>query len=79
MTNKSKLAVLELVAGIFGWGWLIAGGFAIYYLVMAIGFGGSWLSFVVALLISGVAKWLARGFEDNKRRIALEAETASNE
>ena len=79
MTAKSKLVVLELVAGIFGWGWLIAGGFAIYYLVMAIGFGGSWISFIVALLISGVAKWLARGFEGKKRRIALEAETASNE
>ncbi len=79
MTPKSKLAVLELVAAIFGWGWLIAGGFAIYFLVTAIGFGGSWIAFIVALLISGIAKWLARGFEDNKRRIALEAETLSKE
>ena len=74
MSTRSKLVALELVAGVFGWGWLIAGGFAIYYLVMAIGFDGSWASFIVALLISGIAKWLARAFEDNKRRVAFEAD-----
>ncbi len=66
--------ILELVAGLFGWGWLIAGGFAIYYLVLAIGFDGDWVSIVVALVISGVAKWLARGFEDSKIRVAFEAD-----
>ena len=74
MSTKSKQMILELVAGTFGWGWLIAGGFAVYYLVMAIGFDGSWISFVIALVVSGIAKWLARGFEDNKRRVAFEAD-----
>jgi hypothetical protein len=72
MRIKNKLAFLELVAGIFGWGWLIASGFAVYYLVMAVGFGGSWAPFFVALGAGAVSKWLAKGFEDNKRRVAFE-------
>ncbi len=74
MSTKAKLVILELVAGALGWGWLIAGGVAVYYLVMAIGFDGSWVSFVIALVIGGIAKWLARGFEDSKRRVAFEAD-----
>jgi hypothetical protein len=66
--------ILELVAGVFGWGWLIAGGAAIYFLVMAVGFEGSWIPFVVALVASGLSKWLARGFEDSKKRVAFEAD-----
>jgi hypothetical protein len=73
MSTKNKLACLELVAGSFGWGWLIASGFAVYYLVMAVGFGGGWAPFFVALGAGAVSKWLARGFEDNKRRVAFEA------
>ena len=78
MSTRAKLVVLELVAGLFGWGWMIAGGFAIYYLVMAIGFNGDWTSFIVAFVISGVAKWLARSFGDSKQRVAFEAEMVAN-
>jgi hypothetical protein len=48
MSTKNKLVILEL-AGIFGWGWL------------------------VALGASAVSKSLTRGFEDNKQRVAFEA------
>jgi hypothetical protein len=78
MSTKTKLAILELIAGAFGWGWMIAGGFAVYYLVMAVGFDGSWSSFIIALVIGGIAKWLAKGFEDNKRRVAFEANLMAN-
>ena len=74
MSMKRKLMLLELVTGVFGWGWLIAGAFAIYYLVMAIGFEASWVPFIVALVVSGIAKWLARGFKDSKQRVAFEAD-----
>lgn len=74
MSTRAKLVVLEFVTGVFGWGWLIAGGFAIYYLVMAIGFEGSWVSFIVAVVISSIAKWLMVGFEDSKRRVAFKAD-----
>jgi len=73
MTTKAKLVIFELVAGIFGWGWLVAVGFAVYYLVMAVGFGGGWTPFFVAVGASAISKWLARGFDDNKRRAAVEA------
>ncbi len=74
MTTKTKLVILELVGGIFGWGWLLAAAAAIYFLVMAVGFEGSWTPFIVALVIGGLSKWLTRGILDHKTRVALEAE-----
>lgn len=74
MSTRTKLVILELISGLFGWGWLIAAGVALYFLVMAVGFDGSWLPFVIAVAVSGVCKWLARGLEDNKRRVAIEAD-----
>ena len=74
MKTRTKLVILELVSGIFGWGWLIGAGLTVYFLVMAVGFDGTWTPFVAALVASGVCKWLARSAEDNKRRVAFEAE-----
>lgn len=71
MSTTNKLTILELAAGIFGWGWLVASGLAVYYLIMAVGFGGAWRPFFVALGAGAVFKWLARGFEYNKRRVAF--------
>ena len=79
MPSRAKPVFLELVSGAFGWAWLIAGGFAIYYFVMAIGFEGSWVPFIIALVISGIAKWLLRGFESNKRRVASEADLVAKD
>ena len=45
-----------------------------YFLVMAVGFEGSWTPFIIALVVSGLSKWLARGFEDHKKRVAFEAD-----
>lgn len=74
MTTKGKLVALELIGGLFGWCWIIAGLASAYYLVMAIGFEGAWLSFGIAVGIAVVCKWLARGFRDNQMRVAFEAD-----
>lgn len=74
MTTKGKLVTLELLTGFFGWGWLIAGAATLYFLVMAIGFDGSWANAGIAFVVGAVCKWLARGFNDNKTRVAFEAE-----
>ncbi len=74
MTTKTKLVILELVGGIFGWGWLIAAAAALYFLVMVAFFEGAWTPVIVALVVSTLSKWLARGIEDHKRRVAFEAD-----
>ncbi len=53
---------------------MVAGAAAIYFLVTAVGFEGSWTSLIVALVISGFLKWLAGGFLDHKKRVAFEAD-----
>ena len=81
MTTNTKLLILELLEGIFGWrrllvelGWFVAGASAIYFLAMAVGFEGSWTLLIVALVISGLSSWLAGGFLDHKKRVAFEAD-----
>ena len=64
--------LLELTSGIFGWLWIIVGLYALYLLVRVIFFGGLWSSFFWAIAISGVAKWLCRGFRDTEARVAFE-------
>jgi uncharacterized membrane protein YjjB (DUF3815 family) len=73
VTTKKKLILLELTAGLFGWAWMIASIAALVYLVLAIGFNGSWSTFFWALGIGIVAKWLAKGFQDHQARVAFEA------
>lgn len=69
---KTKLVILELISGLFGWAWIIASFAAVYFLVMAIGFEGKWSSFFWAVGAGIIAKWLARGFVENTMRIAEE-------
>jgi hypothetical protein len=73
MQTKTKLMVLELIAGLFGWIWIIAFIAALYFLAVAIFSGGPWSRFFWALGLSAIAKWLLRGFNDNKQRVAFEA------
>ncbi|WP_337996271.1 hypothetical protein [Oleispirillum naphthae] len=77
MTTKQKLVLLELAAGITGWGWMIAGAGALYYAVRAIGFDGSWKDAGIAFAVSGVCKWLAKGFQENKMRVTFVARMVS--
>ncbi len=73
METKTKLAWLELVAGILGWVWILAAVAALYFLVVAIFSDSPWSRFFWAFGIGAVAKWLARGFRDNQLRVAFEA------
>jgi membrane protein implicated in regulation of membrane protease activity len=73
METKSKLAFLKLIAGLFGWIWIGASIAALYFLAIVMFYGGTWTQFFWALGTSIVAKWLARSFDDNKKRVAFEA------
>jgi hypothetical protein len=73
MQLNYKLALLELIGGLFGWVWILASLVALYFLAMALFAGGSWWRFVTALGIAAMGKWLLGGFEENKRRVAFEA------
>lgn len=73
MQTKSKLVILELIAGLIGWVWIGASIAALYFLAMAVFSDGTWSQFFWTLGANIVAKWLTRGFEDNKKRVAYEA------
>ncbi len=73
METKTKLVLLELTGGIFGWVWIIASLAALYFLATAVFSDSSWSRFFWAFGVSAVAKWLARGFQDNQQRVAFEA------
>ncbi|MBT4795879.1 MAG: hypothetical protein HON83_05575 [Candidatus Marinimicrobia bacterium] len=73
MKTNSKLAILELVSGIFGWVWIIASLAALYFLAISVFSDGIWSNFFWAVGTSIVAKWLTRSIEDSKTRVALEA------
>jgi hypothetical protein len=45
MQLKYKLALLELIGGLFGWVWILAALAALYFLAMALFAGGSWWPF----------------------------------
>jgi len=79
MNRKSKLAILELLVGLFGWVWIVASIVALYFLAIAVFSDGAWSQFFWALGTSIVAKWLARGFEENKERVAYEEKLIDEE
>jgi len=73
MKTKTKLIMLELTGGIFGWVWIIASLAAIYFLAMAIFSDSPWSRVFWAFGVGVVAKWLAKGFRANQLRVASEA------
>lgn len=77
MKTQTKLIVLELVSGLFGWIWIIASVGFVAAIVGVMFFDWSWWNVLYAFLIGGVAKWLAKGFIDNKNRVIFERELIS--
>ena len=73
MQAKKKLAILELITGIFGWVWIVTSIAALYYLAMVIFSNNTWTNFFWAFGASIIARWLAKGFRDNKIRLTYEA------
>lgn len=70
MQTRAKLALLELIGGAFGWGWIAASITALYFFVSALMFSGSWRSFLWAAGAAMLCKWLLRGFTETKSRLA---------
>jgi hypothetical protein len=77
MKTGTKLAWLAHTAGLPGWVWILASLAALYFLAAAVAFHGAWSRLWWALACAAVAKWLARGFIDNQRRVAFEADLIS--
>ena len=73
MQTKTKLVLLELTGGIFGWVWIIASVAALYFLAVAVFSDSPWSRFFWAFSVSVIAKWLAKGFRDNQQRVTFEA------
>ncbi len=74
MTTMTKLVILELISGVCGWIWILSGAAALYFAAMAIFSGSPWSRVFWAVGVSVVAKWLMKGFHDNKIRVAFIAE-----
>lgn len=73
MHTRTKVQALQVVEGIFGWVWIGASLVAIYSFGSALAFGGPWRRFFCAVGIGMVAKWLAVGTIDSRKRVAYEA------
>lgn len=78
MQTQSKLAILELIAGLLGWVWLLASIASIYFLIVALAFNGQWSNFFWVIGVGVVAKWLTSGFRDHQLRVAYEAQLVSS-
>lgn len=72
MSTKSKLVFFELISGVLGWIWIISSIAMLYFIAMIIFSDGTWNQFFWALGVSIISKWLAKGFNDTKIRIAFE-------
>lgn len=73
LAAHQRAAKWQLLAGLFGWAWLIAGPAALIFAGAALFGWSSWWNVLYAFAISAVAKWLARGFEDHRKRVYFEA------
>jgi len=66
MKPINKAMWFELVGGIFGWVWIAASIGAIYFLVQAVFYDGSWVNLVGAMLTGGISKIVLRECEARK-------------
>lgn len=74
MQTSTKLTVLNATATLLGWIAIISGIASVYFLVVALAFHGHWSNLFWALGTTIIATWLSKGFADNRKRIAFEAE-----
>jgi len=77
MSWKNQPVVFEVLSGLFGWVWIGGRIAALVFAGLAFFNGWSWWYMLYAAIVSIVAKWLARGFVDNKKRVAFEADMVS--
>ena len=72
MTIKSQGVMFAILSGLFGWVWIGSTIAVLVFAGLALFSDWSWWNVLYALIASGIAKWLARGFLDNQKRIAFE-------
>ncbi|EIM30592.1 hypothetical protein [Microvirga lotononidis] len=78
MNGKRSLVFFEMAAGLLGWVWI---GMTIWFLwaiIAVFAFNGTWSHVLYALFGGMVAKWLARGFGDNAKRVRFEQQMILN-
>ena len=76
MKPIKKAMWFELVGGIFGWVWIVASIGAIYFLVQAVFYNGSWVNLVSVMLTGGFCKSVLR--ECERRKILLMTQESIN-
>jgi len=69
--------LFEILGGLFGWAWIIGGIAVLIFVGLAVFSDGSWWNVFYAAVVSAVGKWLARGFNDNKKRVLFEQKLIS--
>lgn len=72
MSKQGQKVLFAILTGFFGWIWI---GSTIALLVLAglaIFSDWSWWNVLYAFIAGGLAKWLARGFLDNQKRVEYE-------
>jgi membrane protein implicated in regulation of membrane protease activity len=72
MSSRRQLVIFELLSGLFGWVWIGASLSAVGFVAMALLSDWSWWNVLYASIVGALAKWLARGFLDNRGRVLFE-------
>ena len=73
MTTKAKLLILQVLSSVFQWACVIAGGWAVYLMVVGIQPNEPWTPFYVAVAVSVLSKLIAAGFQALKNKTTVEA------
>jgi len=68
MQKKTEAMIHELIAGIFGWAWLIGIPVWIYFMVQWIRGVHPWWYFAIAIAATGLCKALAREYKKESAR-----------
>ncbi len=69
MKTKTKLVILELSGGLFGWIWIGASIGAIYFLYGVMANDAPWSNLLWSIAIGFVAKLIAAALDGNQRRL----------
>lgn len=77
MSLKNQKIIFAIFSGLFGWVWIGSTIAMLVFGAMALFSDWSWWNALYALIASGVAKWLTRGFLDNQKRIVFEEDLIS--
>jgi hypothetical protein len=72
MSTRRQLVIFELLSGLFGWVWIGASLSVVGFVAMVFIADWSWWNVLYAFIVATLAKWLAKGFLDNQRRVLFE-------